>query len=247
MHFTSFIKMVFLSHQVFSQVAQDEELKPGEIDGNEMPLGKMLQRLKSQGTKAKKLKRNKSLPAEAKNAENDVDFLEMVREVNLGNLGVSNKLESSNGHEYFQSKKTKKDLKREKGKKRKASDATSVTVPKRPRSSSAHGAFRTSAGISKAPLRASEDATFKARIIHSIQSIETDPDISSDSKGKMSTQKKLIEGAESDFLVSSLRNNESFPAKHKGKFSDRGHNDEAYELREANDSDLEVSSTIGLI
>ncbi|XP_035545747.1 sister chromatid cohesion protein PDS5 homolog A isoform X2 [Juglans regia] len=224
--------------EVFSEVAQDEELKPGEIDGNEMPLVKMLKRLKSQGTKAKKVKKNKSLPAEAKTAENDVDILEMVREINLGNLGVSNKFESSNGHEYFPSKKTKMDLKQEKGKKRKASDATSVMVLKRPRSSSAHTAFRTPAGISKAPLRASEDATIKARIIHSIQSIETDPDISSDSKGKMSTQKKMIEGADSDLSVPSLRKNESVHAKHKGKFSDRGHNDEANELGEANDSDM---------
>ncbi|XP_042945591.1 sister chromatid cohesion protein PDS5 homolog B isoform X3 [Carya illinoinensis] len=197
--------------EVFSEVAQDEELKPGEIDGNEMPLGKMLKRLRSQGTKAKKVKKNTSLPAEAKNAENDVDILEMVREINLGNLGVSNKFESSNGHEYFPSKKTKMDLKQEKGKKRKASDATSVRVPKRPRSSSAHTAFRAPA----------------------------DPDISSDSKGKMSTQKKMIEGADSDLLVPSLRKNKSVRAKPKGKFSDRGHDDEANELGEANDSDME--------
>ncbi|KAG6695602.1 hypothetical protein I3843_09G106700 [Carya illinoinensis] len=223
--------------EVFSEVAQDEELKHSEIDGNELPLGKMIKRIKSQGTKAKKVKKNKSSPAEAKNAENDVDILKMVREINYDNLGMSSKFESSNGHEYSPGKKTKTDLKHEKGKKRKASDTTSIKVPKRPRSSSAHGGFRSPASTSKTPLRDSGDASHKAEI-YSFQSIETDPDISPDTKGKISSLKKMAKGTESD-LVSSIRKKLSFSAKLKGKFPDRDHDDELNELGEANESDME--------
>lgn len=226
---------------MFSEVPQDEELKHGEIDGNELPLGKMIKRIKSEGTKAKKVKRNKSSPAEVKNAENDVDILKMVREINLDNLGMSNKFESSNGHEYSPGKKTKTDLKDEKGKKRKASDATSVKVPKRPRSSSAHRAFRSLASASKTPLRDSGDDSHKAKI-YSFQSIETNPDMTYDKKGKIPSQKKMAEATESD-LVSSIRKKPSFSAKLKGKFPDCDHNDEVNDLGEANESDMEVSST----
>lgn len=242
MHLAPFTKIVLLSHQGFSEVAQDE-VKHGE-DGNEVPLGKMIKRFKSQGTKAKKLKKNKSLPDEAKNAENDVDILKMVRDINFDSLGMSSKFESSNGHEYFPSKKTKMDLKHEKGKKRKSSDATSLTVPKRPRSSSAHSAFRSPASTSKASLRDSGDDFHKGKM-SSFESIETDPDIASDTKGKLSMQKKRVEGAGSDLLVSCIRKNMNFSVKHKGKFSDRVHNDEGNEVGEPNDHDMEVGCATG--
>lgn len=236
--------MILLSHQVLTEVAQDEELKHGEIDGNEIPLGKMMKSLKSQGTKAKKVKNNKSLPSEAKNAENDVDILKMVREINFENLGMSGKFESSNGHEHFPSKKTKKDRENEKGKKRKASDATSVPVPKRPRSSSTHSAFRPPASTSKATLRASGVDSHKARI-SSFQSVETDPENSSDKKDKISMQKKIVKGSESDLLLSCIRNKTNFSSKHKGRYSDQGQNDEVNEVGEASDHDMEVSSGAG--
>ncbi|XP_062162943.1 sister chromatid cohesion protein PDS5 homolog A [Alnus glutinosa] len=229
--------------EVFTEVAQDEELKHGEIDGNEIPLGKMMKSLKSQGTKAKKVKKKKSLPAEAKNAENDVDILKMVREINFENMGMSSKFESSNGHEHFPSKKTKKDREDEKGKKRKASDATSFPVPKRPRSSSTHSAFRSPASTSKATLRASGNDSHKARI-SSFQSVETDPDISSDTKDKISMRKKMVEGSESDLLLSCIRKKTSFSSKDKGRYSDRGHNDEVNEVGEASDHDMEKPNVL---
>ena len=67
-----------------------------------MPLRKMIKRLKSKGAKDGRSKKNKSLSAEAKDAENDVDILKMVREINLDSLGMSSKFESSNGHKHFQ-------------------------------------------------------------------------------------------------------------------------------------------------
>ncbi|KAI9161603.1 hypothetical protein LWI28_018987 [Acer negundo] len=63
---------------VVSEAVEDVVLEDGERDGNDVPLGKMIQRLKSQGTKAGKAKKKKSLPAEVKNAENDVDILKMI-------------------------------------------------------------------------------------------------------------------------------------------------------------------------
>lgn len=93
-----------------------------------------MKHLKSRGSKAKKEVKMKKL--ELKKAENDVDILKMVREINLDNLGVSSNLNSSNGHETFASrKKTKFDMRHPKRKKRKGSDAKSVPPPKRHRSS----------------------------------------------------------------------------------------------------------------
>ncbi|GMY36602.1 sister chromatid cohesion protein PDS5 homolog A isoform X4 [Fagus crenata] len=227
----------------FSEAAQDEEPKHGEVDGNEMPLGKMLKSLKSKGGKAKKVKKDKSLRAEVKNAENDVDILKMVREINYDNLGMSTKFESSNGHEHVLSKKIKMDPKLGKGKKRIAGDTTSVPVPKRRRSSSAHSAFRSPTSTSKAPLRASGDDLNKARV-SSFQSIEMDPDTSPDTKDKMSMRKKKVARAESDLLVSCIRKNTSFSSKHKDKLSNQGHNDEVNEEEEANEHDAEKSNVL---
>lgn len=113
-------------------------LKDSETDGNEVPLGKMLKRLKAQGAKERKAVKNGSTPAAAA-AENDsnVDILGMVREINLDNSGVSTRFDSINGHE-----KPKADEKRKR--KRIANESINVSVPKRQRSSSAKGHKRSS-------------------------------------------------------------------------------------------------------
>lgn len=149
----------------------DEILIDGETDGNEVPLGKIIKHLKSQKIKAKKVKKNKVSSANAEKAENDVDILNMVREINLDNLGESSKFESSNGHEKFPSKKSRIDTKHQKGNKRKASEGVSVPVPKRRRSSSTHSAFRSPRSTSKSPLSASLDDSLSVRI-SSFQSID---------------------------------------------------------------------------
>ncbi|KAL4628077.1 hypothetical protein ACB092_05G210600 [Castanea dentata] len=228
--------------KIFSEGAQDEE-KHGEVDGNEIPIGKMLKHLKSKGAKAKQVKKNKSSPAEAKKAENDVDILKMVREINIDNLGMSTKFESSNGHEHFPSKKAKVDPKHEKGKKRIASDATSVQVPKRRRSSPAHSAFRSPTSTSKSRSRVSGDEFDRGRL-SPVQSIEMDQDTGSDVKDKISTQKKKVAAAETDLLVSSIQKNKSSSSKQKGKLSDRGHNDVENEVGEANDHDVEKPNVL---
>ncbi|KAF3451892.1 hypothetical protein FNV43_RR07988 [Rhamnella rubrinervis] len=195
------------SETVISEIAEDEILK-GERDGNEVPLGKMIKRFKSQGTKAKKVKKNKSSPIEVGDTENDVDILKMVREINFDNLGKPSKFESSNGHEHSPSKKsfTGSDLK--KSEKRKASDQTSAPVPKRRRSLSTHSASRAPSDISKVSFR------------------NTGDDLQ---------HRKLVGSTGSELLVSSSRKNSTLSSKHKGKGSDRGRNNMADEVGETSD------------
>lgn len=156
--------LLLLSPQGISIIAEDEVLIDGEKDGNEVPLGKIIKHLKSQKIKAKKVKKNKVSSANPEKAENDVDILNMVREINLDNLGESSKFESSNGHENLPGKKSRIDTTHQKGNKRKASDGASVPVPKRRRSSSTHSAIKSPRSTSKSPLSASLDDSHNVRI-----------------------------------------------------------------------------------
>ncbi|GAV59827.1 hypothetical protein CFOL_v3_03358 [Cephalotus follicularis] len=202
---------------VKAEVAEDEALKESEKDGNEVPLGKIIKHLKSQGIKSSKVKK-KSFPTATKNAENDVDILKMVREINLDNLGTSSKFESSNGHNHSPRNNTKTDLKHQKGTKRKASDATSVPVPKRQRSS---------LSTSKFPSRASGDEAHQT----GFQFVELDL------KDELSSQKNNLQSTESDLLASCFRKSRS-TSKRKAKGFDWGHNDEA------NDGDFKQRSVL---
>lgn len=217
-----------------SGIAEDETLKDSEKDGNE-PLGKMLKRLKSQGAKAGKGKKNKSLPAETENAGNDVDILKMVREINLDNLEIP-KFESTNGHGPSPNKKPKMDREHKKGGKRKVNDAGSVQVPKRRRSSSAHSSFKISKSTSKLTSKTPGD--------DSHQESDMDEDIFPDMKDKTPVRKGMPESTSSDLLVSSFQKNKSFLPKHKGKGSSWHQNDEGVESGEADDDDMKRSSVL---
>ncbi|PON57633.1 Coatomer beta subunit [Parasponia andersonii] len=196
-----------------SENREDELLKQGERDGNEVPLGKIIKHLRSQGTKSKKSKKDKSALSETGNTENEVDVLEMVREINLDNLGKSNKFESSNGHEHSPNKKSTIDLKYKKGEKRKASDETSVPVPKRRRSSTGQSAFRVPSSTSKASAKDTGDDLLK---------------------------RKLIKSNKSDLLTPSFRKNTTSSSKCKVKGLDWSCNDEANEVGEASDREMET-------
>lgn len=240
---THFESLKLETHEmVGSEIARHEALDDLEKDGNEVPLGKMIQQLKSQGAKGGKAKKKKSSPAEVKGTENDVDILKMVREINLDNLGVLNKFESSNGHKHFPSKQTKVDLENEESKKRKATDVTSIPVPKRRRSLSAHGGFRTPKSNSKAPLRASGGGSHHAGV-SSFQSIDMDDDIS-ESEGKISTKKKKFTSNESDSFALRFQGSRSFSSKHKGRPADLGRDNEADEVGEADEGDLKNSDML---
>ncbi|KAL8214756.1 hypothetical protein R6Q57_004205 [Mikania cordata] len=75
---------------------EDDMLKDfKEADDNEVPLGKILQRLKAKITKERKLVKNGSISPAVQNSSyidnnNDDDIFGMVREVDMNNLGVSN-------------------------------------------------------------------------------------------------------------------------------------------------------------
>ncbi|KAJ6756804.1 ANDROGEN INDUCED INHIBITOR OF PROLIFERATION AS3 / PDS5-RELATED [Salix purpurea] len=182
-----------------SDIAGDEVLNDSEREANEVTLGKMIKQLKSQGNKGGKTKKNKSSSAKVKDAENDVDILKMVREINLDNMGLSNMFESSNGHKDL-SGKIKSESDHQKVKKGNVSDTTPVSVPKRRRSSSAHNASRFPRNLLKAPSRTSED------------------DSSPDLKGK----KSKSESAGSELLVSSIQKKKNATSKLKGKSSELG-------------------------
>lgn len=214
---------IFFLCQVHSQSAENEASKDDEIDGNEIPLRKMLKHIKSQGTGGKKVKRNKSVPAETKKAENDFDTVNMVRQINGDNLKTSSNLEASNGHGHSLSKKSLKDLDSATGKKRKARETTPTAVPKRRRSSSAHGKLRLSTSISKTSRRVSGEESPQPKFL-------LDEEVNSDADGK-AIQKKMVKGNEKDLLLSSL--------KQKVKGSDGYHNDE---LNKPDEHDTMVQS-----
>lgn len=225
-----------LLHQVDEGVMNDNDR-----DGNELPLGKMIKRLKSRGGKSRKAKNKKSLPAKKKHTENNVDILKMVREINFDAMGMSGKFESSNGHEYLSPRKAKMDKKNEKKKRRRSSEVTPVTVPKRRRSSSAKSSLPRS--TSKGSIKASRENLHQAGI-SSFQSSGMDSEVHTDSEDKVSALKNAGEPAESDLLASCFKKNSNFLSKRKGKGSDKGDNDEAHIVGEDEDQDFTVSFSI---
>ncbi|XP_071689759.1 sister chromatid cohesion protein PDS5 homolog A isoform X3 [Rutidosis leptorrhynchoides] len=91
---------------VSSKDIVEDMLKDGdETDGVEVPLGKILERLKANKVAKERkveLKNRLKEPAAENNINdnnNNVDILEMVNEINLDNLGVPNKFVAINGHE----------------------------------------------------------------------------------------------------------------------------------------------------
>ncbi|MED6138901.1 hypothetical protein PIB30_078895 [Stylosanthes scabra] len=169
-----------------SQSAEGNGLKDNEKDGNDMPLGKIMKNIKSKGTKVKKVNKKKSVPAETKKTENDIDILNMVREINLDNLGISTNFESSNGHEHSLSKKEQNDPEFA-AKKRKVEEASSVPVPKRRRTSLTHGKLR--------PSSTSKASQFFSGVESSrVKSpLEAKPSLDTDSKAP---QRKMIKSSE---------------------------------------------------
>ncbi|KAL2932207.1 Sister chromatid cohesion protein PDS5-like protein B [Bienertia sinuspersici] len=114
---------------VHIEVPQDEVLEDVETEGNEIPLGKLIKKIKSQKNKAKKVEKGQSSPAEMKD-----DVLKLVREINLDSLVSPSKVDPSNGHCLT----GKPDGEEENlSKKRKGIDVKTNSAPKRQRSLSA--------------------------------------------------------------------------------------------------------------
>ncbi|XP_023738214.1 sister chromatid cohesion protein PDS5 homolog A isoform X1 [Lactuca sativa] len=187
-HFESFI--LEANGNISSKVNEDDIMKDSETDGNEIPLGKVLKRLKAKGSKSRKEVKNGSTPKPkpkptVETENNNVDIMGMLREINSDNLGVSvstTKFDSSNGHGEI---KTEADLKR----KGIPEDLTNVPVPKRRRSTtSAKGHKRSSfitSGMKGGP-------TFSNKMDDGDGDDDEDDDGHSDSDDKVSLDRGVI-------------------------------------------------------
>lgn len=133
-----FLLFLFGAHQVLSENPEEENSKVNEQDGNELPLKKIVKHMRSRGKKGRKATKSKT--SEIRKPENDIDVLNVVRQINLDTMDMSAKLDSVNGHEHPHTKGTKSQLRYQNGEKSEGSDATAI--PKRKRSSSAHGAVK---------------------------------------------------------------------------------------------------------
>nr|VDD38116.1 unnamed protein product [Brassica oleracea] len=194
-HFSS---LMLETHADLSEIPQTTEIEVmdnEDSDGNELPLGKILERLRAQSRKGKK---NKSVPAEddENGKKEDVDVLKMVREINLDHLKLD-KFESSNGHTHSPVERADTSHSDQKANKRSAGNATSVvSVPKRRRSSSGHSPFKFSSG---GPLKASKEELLEER--------DMDANVSSDSdRGKSRSSRKRKKS-----FSAKLKNSESDP------------------------------------
>ncbi|QHO51135.1 hypothetical protein HN51_002882 [Arachis hypogaea] len=186
-----------------SESADNETSKDNEQDETDMPLGKMLKRIKAQATSGKKVKRSKNVTAEVEDAENDDDILTPVKQNNLDKSGVSTNFEPSNGHEHSLSKNELKNSEySSSSKKRKAGETTPISSSKSRRSST-----------SKTSQRVLGEDFPEAELMLSAG-------VEPDGKNK-SKQRKMVKGSDKDLLVSSL--------KRKNKHSDSYHNDESDE------------------
>ncbi|KAJ8760192.1 hypothetical protein K2173_011048 [Erythroxylum novogranatense] len=197
--------------RVISDIAEGEVPKDIEIEGNELPLGKIIKQLKSQGTKSRKDKK-KSSSVKGKGA----DILKMVREINLDNLGLSTKFESSNGHKCFSSEK-KSEVEHRKVQKRKVGEITSTPVPKRKRSSSGHSGSK----LTRTPPKASLKALWHDTSVNF---------------GDRKT--RLKDSSESDFMASYLPKSRGFSAEIRGKNTDWVHDNNDDKFRDSDDDDL---------
>ncbi|XP_030473954.2 sister chromatid cohesion protein PDS5 homolog A [Syzygium oleosum] len=168
---------------VLSENPEEEDSKVDEQDGNELPLKKMVKHMKSRGKKGRKARKSKT--SEIRKPENDIDVLNMVRQINLDTMDMSAKLDSANGHEHPHTKGAKSQLRYQNGEKSEGSDATPSPIPKRKRSSSAHGAV-------KSPKKNAKESESKASLI------DSDLLVSSFRKRRSSPTRHSVKGSDRD-------------------------------------------------
>ncbi|GER48127.1 sister chromatid cohesion protein pds5 [Striga asiatica] len=115
-------------------VSEDDIFKDSETEDNEMPLGKLMQRLKkAKAARIKKAAKNEP-PQDGVSKENDFDILKMVKEINSDNFDTSVKFDSSNGLEDARKKRSQAELHKSQ---RLNGESNDIPVPKRKRTSSA--------------------------------------------------------------------------------------------------------------
>ncbi|KAG9448592.1 hypothetical protein H6P81_008557 [Aristolochia fimbriata] len=190
-------------------VLKDEkDLEDGDEDGPEMPLGRLMENLKS--PRKKKRGKNRKTSVERSTPENEYDVLRVVREINLDSLDKED--EFVNDHEDTLGKKAlhkdaKKILTSSKSNKRKTIKGKTASASKLKRPTTEEDAPNSSFSInssSKAKLKtASPDGGKKPP-----ESMTVDP-----------------EPAELDMPVSCLPPNKAFASRRKGKDKWRSSND----------------------
>lgn len=177
-----------------SETTEDEAMKDSETEGNDVPLGKIMERLKARSKMRKEVKDDSS-PAEVR-TENDVDILKVVREIDSNNVVDDNKLDASNGHES--TVKTKASNKRQKRK-----TGSDISVPKGAKRQ------RSSSSVHKLSSKLKD-------------SIVKEEELQSMSEDK-SSEENVFEPEESDLLTSSIRKKTSLPPKQKRKATNKNH------------------------
>ncbi|KAH6775849.1 binding protein [Perilla frutescens var. hirtella] len=190
-------------------VTSEDEIMDSETEGSEMPLGKLLKRLKAKAAKTKKEVKNEHAQAEASN-ENDFNILKMVKEINSDNQGAKSKFESSNGHGL--DRKNKRSDHETRKNKTLISESTDVPVPKR---------RRTSAQTHKSPgVVSSKGSKRRPNVNNTIdfEKLHEDPQTSSEDQ---STREKTGEPAESELLSSHVKKKQISSSSQKGKRADR--------------------------
>ncbi|CAA2987957.1 sister chromatid cohesion PDS5 homolog A isoform X1 [Olea europaea subsp. europaea] len=198
-----------------SEVVDDGSMD-SETEGNEMPLSKMMKRLKAKGAKARKEAKNESASAGVKN-ENDVDILNMVKEISSDSLGITRKFESNSGHDYV-NKKYKSDIKPQKRKKV-CSESTDVPLPKRRSSSGQTQMFSALKVTSKSNTMPVDDEIQEAL---TVDFTEMNDEFQIGSEDEF-IQENITEPAESDLLVSCVRKKSgTTKQKRKRSNSDNG-------------------------
>lgn len=228
----SLIYLFHFQHQAYSQIAEDDDMKDSETDLNEVPLGKMIKRLRAKSIKARKQVKDEASAPEARK-ESDFDILKMVQEINSDNVGLSGTFEPSNGYKHVP-RKARNDPT---GEKRKRMAVELGTVPvKRRRSSSAQGRlkFSLTKGVSRGSARPSADSVSQ-KGESSSESTEIDGR-RNNSEEKYSLQVNSNEAAESEWLVSRARKSSDFSGR--GSTKDRNG---VHSVEESSDQDLEVS------
>ncbi|XP_041989798.1 sister chromatid cohesion protein PDS5 homolog A-like [Salvia splendens] len=208
--FAHFESLKLETNEIANSVhAEDDNMKDSETEGSEIPLGKLMKRLKAKAAKARKEAKNQSAPAGI-SKENDFDILKMVKEINSDNLGTSGKIGSSNNAEHVGKKR--KNIHQLEKRKTLLDDSKDAPVPKRRRTSSAraHKTLQTTPPEgSKRPSKVNQEDT-------SDVSDKMDEDLQTSSED-ITAQEKMEESAESDLLLSHMGKKSSASSKQKAK------------------------------
>ncbi|KAL9146836.1 hypothetical protein ABFS82_13G137100 [Erythranthe guttata] len=197
---------------VNSVLEEDDIMKDSETEGSEIPLGKLMKRLKAKGAKARKEVKHESTLAGGENT-NEFDILKMVKEINSDNLDTAVKFRSSNGHEYVQKKKrSNHNLQR----KTLFDESTDVPVPKRRRTSSAQA---NKSLRSKRPANINQENS-------SVDSEKVDEELQTSAEDEP-VKETMADSIESDLFVSRI-GKKSSSSKQKGKRPDRDQTETLY-------------------